>query len=29
MMEHLKSAEEYAKAAEYIRMVGKENNIYL
>jgi sugar phosphate isomerase/epimerase len=29
MMEHLKSAEEYNKAAEYIRSVGKENDIIL
>ena len=28
MMEHLKAAEEYDKAAEYIRSVGKENNIH-
>jgi len=29
MMEHLNSAEEYDKAADYIRGVGKENNIQL
>lgn len=29
MMEHLNSAEEYGKAAEYIRSVGKKNNIIL
>ncbi len=29
MMEHLDSAEEYAKAANYIRSVGSENNIFL
>ena len=29
MMEHLGSAEEYNKAAEYIRSVGMENNIIL
>lgn len=29
MMEHLKSAEEYKKAANYIRYIGRENNIYL
>lgn len=29
MMEHLKTAEEYNKAAEYIRFVGKENNIHV
>jgi len=28
MMEHLKSAEEYNIAAEYIRTVGKQNNIH-
>ena len=27
MMEHLKTAEEYASAADYIRAVGKQNNI--
>lgn len=29
MMEHLNSAEEYDKAVDYIRGVGKENNILL
>lgn len=29
MMEHLKTAEEYKKAAEYIRTVGKENGIHI
>jgi hypothetical protein len=29
MLEHLNSAEEYKLAAEYIRNVGKSNNIFL
>lgn len=29
MLEHLNSADEYLKAAEYIRNVGGENNIKL
>ncbi len=29
MLEHLDSAEEYAKATDYIRSVGSENNIFL
>ena len=29
MLEHLDSVEDYKKAAEYIRSVGKENNIFI